>query len=226
MRARRGARIVPVSTVAASATGRLLGGPLRLCGWSLLDAISTNDLTVDQSVAAPGAGVQVAALSLPAGTYNVEWTFELTGTPGAGDVDNVRVTLGAATLATSVNLGAVGNYQQEELEADVVTGPVSIVFKAIGAATAGTTYKIEANALPTANNLGVIQDGSMTVANFAVPQDGVDNQLPDEYGVQVDTDLSLTSTAGAVTGVLYVVLNPDSPDYDASTDGDPMQATY
>ena len=218
MRARRGARVVPVSTVAAASTGKLLGGPLRLCGWSLADGVATQSLTVDQSVAAPGAGVQIAALSLPSGPYSVSWTFELSGTPGAGDVDNVRLTLSAATLATSVNLGVANNYPQEEVQPDVVNGPVSLVWKAIGAATAGTVYKIEANAIPLVPTSGIVQDGNMTIANFAVGQGLADNNGPGEYGVQVDTELSLTSLTGAVTGVLYYELNPESPNYSRDED--------
>lgn len=226
MQPRKGARIVPISTVAAASTGRLLGGPLRLCGWSLADAASINDLTVDQSAVAPAAGATIATLSLPNGPWTIEWTFELTGTPGAGDVDNVSVNLGATQIATSVNLGAVGNYQQEEAAADVVNGPVNLTFKAIGVATAGTTYKIEANALPLAPNLGQILDGGMVVANFSVPRGLVDNNGPSDCGVQVDTELALKSLAGAVTGVLYVELNPESPNYDRDKDDTAGEPAY
>lgn len=213
---RKGARILSVSAAQALGNVRLLGGPLRLCGWSLNDGAIGQGLQVNQSAAAPAAGATIASISLGNGAYLVEWVFELTGTPGAGDVDNVQLFVGATLLDTSVNLGAVGNYSQEEVEAQVVFGPLTLAWKALGAATAGTTYKVSANIISQGNAGGTIFDGGQSVAFPNMPQGSAQTFYYDKYGVQVDTQISVQTTLGTIQGVLYYYLDSDLDD-----EGDP-----
>lgn len=206
---RKGARALTVTAVQALTNQKLLGGPLRLLGWSLNDGTASQGLTVDQSAAAPGAGVTVASISLGNGQYQVEWTLEITGTPGAGDVDNVQVIVGATLIATSVNPGAVGNYSQEEVNAVVVFGPVNLMFKAIGAATAGSTYKVEANITPLTGATATIFDGAQIVGSPGMPPAGSDTKWIGPDGVQVDTAISVQTILGNVQGVLWYLLDSD-----------------
>lgn len=190
-----------------------------MCGWSFNDGAIGQGLTVDQSAAAPGAGATIASISLGNGAYQVEWTLEITGTPGAGDVDNVQVTVAATVVATSVNLGAVGDYPQEEFTAQVVFGPLTLAWKAIGAATAGSTYKIEANITPLANAGGTINDGAQAVGFIGMPPGGSQTVWLEGRGVQLDTQISVQTTLGTLQGVLYYYLDSDlDPEHEPDDD--------
>lgn len=213
MDGRRPAATLQVSASQALAGARLVGGPLVLMGWSLNDGVASSGLTIDQSAAAPGAGVTVASISLGNGLYSVAWTLELTGTPAAADIDNVQALLGATVEATSVNLGVVGNYPQAAFQAQVVAGPVTLAFKAIGAATAGSVYKVEANITPLTDSLSTIQDGSGAVGFSAIPPQGVDNQWFGDSGIAIDTELRVLATQGTVSGVMWYYIATGPLDY-------------
>lgn len=206
---RKGARSLTVTANNALANKSLLGGPLRLCGWSTVDGAVAQGLTVDQSAAAPAAGATIASISLPNGEYVVSWTLEITGTPGAGDVDNVQMLIGATVVATSVNLGAVGNYAQEEQNVQVTFGPLTLAFKAIGAATAGSVYKVEANIVSIGNAAATILDGSQPIGFISMPQGNGETVWLQERGVQIDNALSVQTTQGSVNGVLWYYLDSD-----------------
>lgn len=206
---RFGARSLTVSAAQALANTRMLGGPLRLCGWSFTGTGASNPQTVDQSAAAPGAGATIASLSLGNGQYQVEWTLELTGTPGAADVDNVQLFIGSTLIATSVNLGAVGNYAQEEVNAAVSFGPLILAWKAIGAAAVGSVYKVEANVISLTQQTGTIFDGSQPVGYLSMAPQGTDKEWMDDEGVQIDTHISVQTTLGSIQGVLWYYLASD-----------------
>ena len=96
---RYGARPLTVTAAQANAGTNLIGGPVRLRGWSMNDGAAGEGLTARGSAAAPAAGTTITSLSLTPGTYSVSWQVELTGTPGAGDVDNVQLLIGATVVA-------------------------------------------------------------------------------------------------------------------------------
>lgn len=206
---RRGARPLTVTAAAAAAGTVLLGGPLRLRGWSLNSGTAPQELQADASAAAPAAGANITTLSLPNGTYNISWTFELTGTPGAADVDNVKLLIGSTRIDTSDNPGTVGDYGPF-LTACVVSGGVTTLkAAAIGAATAGTTYTVKITATPTNPSLATVNDSGQQLATVAIPQgSAVVSHFGDE-GLDVENSISVLATQGTVQGTLWYDLLPE-----------------
>lgn len=178
-------------------------------GWSFNDGVAGNSLPMDGSAAAPAAGTTIASVSLANGLYTVAWTFELGGTPGAADVNNVSLNIGATQVAQSVNLGAVANYPQPNAEVSVTGGPLTLSAKAIGNAAVGTTYRVTATITPVGNSTATILDGSGAVAFSAIPQGGVDNEWWGDSGLAIDTGLSVKTTSGVVQGTMFYYLSPE-----------------
>ncbi len=200
---RNGCRILPVSAVAASAGQRLLGGPLLICGWSFNDGAATQGLSATGTVNTPGAGATITTIALPSGDYTVQWTVELQGTPGAADINNVGLYLGASLEATSVNLGADGNYAQAPADISVQGGPLTLTAKAIGAATAGAIYIVNFTIIPTGQSMATIFNGGMAAGFVGIAQGGVDTQWFDDEGIAIDTDISVQTNTGVISGVIY-----------------------
>lgn len=190
-----------------------------LCGWSLNDGAATQGSVADTSQAAPGAGVTIATLTLPNGTYNIQWWFELTGTPGPADVDNVKILVNLTKVDQSVNLGAVGDYGPFNVQAVVSGGPLTVTARTVGAATAGTTYQVKLVATPVGDSMATIFDGGQAVGFSGIPQGGVDNQLLPDGGVEISNALIVTATQGIVSGVLWYYLLSDLED-------DPPDGSY
>lgn len=210
--AARPAATAQVSSLQAINGVRLLGGPLRLVGWSFNDGTATTESTVDQSAAAPAAGATVASISLPNGEYEITWTLELSGTPGAADVDNVQMFNGATLVATSVNAGAVGNYLQATVQINVQFGPLTVAWKAIGAAAVGSVYKVEANIIPVNGSTGKILDGSGAIGFTGIPVGQTETQWFGPDGIAVDTELAVQTTTGLIQGVIWYYLFGDHPE--------------
>jgi hypothetical protein len=198
-----GARVLTFTTGQAQSGARLVGGPVRLCGWSANGGAGTTDTPVTGNVTAPAAGATISSVSLGNGTYTVEWTIELTGTPGAGDVDNVQLLIGATVVADSSNLGVVGDYPQANADINVTGGPLVLAAKAIGAGTAGATYKVTMTVIPTSSSTATILDGGQAVGYINVGPTGSQTVWFDHGGVAVQTELDVLATAGTVSGVLY-----------------------
>jgi hypothetical protein len=114
-----------------------LGGPI-LAG-------SDQSLEFEGSAAAPAANgnvLNVGAGAVPAGTYSIQWRVGLDGTVSAADLDNFKLTINGLSALNSVNDPLVGDYQQPTIVA-TVTGLAAHSVKAIGAATAGSTYSAQ-----------------------------------------------------------------------------------
>lgn len=201
-----GARPVTVSAAQTGANAELLRGPLKVCGWSLNDGVAPQGNVADQSAPTPGAGATIASLSLSNGEYAVEWWLELTGTPGAGDVDNVALFIGATQIDQSVNPGAVGDYGPFSASLVVSGGSMTLAANAIGAATAGTTYKVKLVVTPTSPATATIFDGAQPVAFSVMSPNGVDTKWTYPPGIQVRNSLKVHSTQGSVSGVVWVEL--------------------
>lgn len=212
---RYGWRPLTVTAAQAAAGSRLIGGPVRLRGWSLDSGPAGQAKDMRGTAAAPGALGNIASVALPSGSYQISWTVELTGTPGAADVDNVELVVGATIIAQSVNLGAVGNYLQELQTFSVANGPLTLAANAIGAATAGSVYTVNAEITPTGYAKATIFDGAQPLAYPNVPNGGGITQDVGGDGVQVRNQLSILNTQGAVSGVLFyeMVLPHTDPDY-------------
>ena len=209
---RYGARSLTVTAAQAAVGSELMRGPIRVVGWSFADGTIGQGLTVRGSANAPGAGVTVTTISLANGEYVVEWSVELTGTPGVADIDNVKLNIGATQVATSVNLGAVGNYPQEEATIIVSGGPLSLTAAAIAAATAGSVYVVNMTITPITASLGTINDGGQLIANVGAGPGGTDTQFLSENGVAVRTRLFVQATQGVVSGVIWYYLAHDKHD--------------
>lgn len=177
-----------------------------MCGWSFNNGLGPTDTPVSGSAAAPAAGATIASVSLGNGTYNVEWTVELTGTPGAADVDNVQLLIGGTVIADSSNLGAVGDYQQEEATGTVVFGPLTLAAKAIGAATAGSVYKVIMTVTPSTQSTGTIKDGGQTLGFISLPAGGNQTVWLSDIGIECRTELSVQTNLGTIAGVLYYTM--------------------
>jgi hypothetical protein len=203
------ARILPVTAGQSSSSNRLVGGPVVVCGWSLTDGSASQELANTGSQTSPPASTTISSLSLPSGTYNVNWTVELTGTPGAADVDNVALHIGATVLAISSNLGAVGDYPQQQAEAVITGGPLTLSARSIGAGTAGAVYTVTLNVIPTGNSQATLRDGGMPIAYINVAPGGVDTRWLDREGIGADTELILQTTQGTVSGVIWYYLDRD-----------------
>jgi hypothetical protein len=175
-------------------------------GWSLINGSGSNTQEVDQNVAAPGAGVTVASISLANGVYQVQWFFDLSGTPGAGDIDNVALFISATQIDQSVNLGVNGIYGPFNAQANVVFGPLVLAAKAIGAATAGTNYRVTIKATQVANAICSIKDGGMVIASPSITPQSAESQWLGEVGIRFDNSLSVQTTQGTISGVLWVLV--------------------
>lgn len=206
---RAGARVLPVPLAAASAGTELVGGPVRLCGWSLSDGAASQALTARGSVAAPAAGATIASISLGNGLYQVAWNLELAGAAGAADIDNVGLYVGATLVAQSVNLGVAADYPQAIAAISVSGGPLTLTAKAIGAATAGTTYTVNLEIMPLTQSMAIIKDGGMAVALISIPQNGTATFWSDSIGILCGTNLRVLTTQGNVSGVLWYYLGSD-----------------
>lgn len=202
-----GARVVPVSSNAALNGSNVIDGPGRLMGWSLDDGSGANTSEVDNSAAAPGAGVTIASLSLPNGVYQVTWFLEISGTPGAGDTDNAALFINATQIGQSANAGAVGTYGPFTAQANVVFGPLTLAVKAVGAATAGTTYRVMLQATGISNSKCTIRDGGMNIAFPAINAQSDNTQWLGETGVRFETSLSVQTVQGTISGVLWILLS-------------------
>jgi hypothetical protein len=180
-----------------------------LCGWSIADGTLPSDSQASGTVNTPAAGATIASLALANGTYAVEWSVELEGTPGVGDIDNFELLINATNLGVSKNLGVVGVYPQPNAQAFVTFGPLTLAVKAVGAATAGAIYSATIVVTQINNASGQIFDGGLAVANYAVTPGGVDTRWLDRDGIDVQTQLSVVANLGTVTGILYVYLDSD-----------------
>jgi hypothetical protein len=145
-------------------------------------------------------------VSLPNGVYTVQWFFELTGTPGPADADNVALLIGATQVDQSVNQGVVGNYGPFTTEVQVTGGPLTLAAKAGGNATAGTTYRVKIVATPVSNSTATVFDGGQAVGFASIDAGGADTHWFTGYGVEVLTELSVQTTLGTVQGVLWYEL--------------------
>lgn len=205
----RPAATLQVSALQALNGQRLVGAPLRLMGWSLNDGNAAQSKPVNGTAAAPAAGATIASVSLGNGLYRVEWNLELGGTPGAGDINNVGVFVNVTQIALSDNLGAVGNYPQQDTQALVTFGPLTLAFEAIAAATVGSTYTIVATVTQLNNSIGQILDGTGEIARSQIVPGGVDNEWFGDSGIAIDTELRVQTISGSIQGTLFYYYAPE-----------------
>lgn len=122
---------------------------------------------------ANGNILQVGTGALPpAGPYLLNWTLGLTGTPGAGENNNVKIVGPpiAGILQDSVNPGVVGDYPQESVQITIPpNNATSLSAKAVGAGTAGAGYTVGFALSPVGGTPVTLQLGDRTWDLFIPP---------------------------------------------------------
>jgi hypothetical protein len=198
-----------VRSIAVPATAvdiTILSGASHLCGWSLRDASGELGSEIEGSVTTPGAGAAiVTSAGQAAGQYTLNWSVSLAGTPAAADANNFGLYVNATLVATSINLGANGEYPQEPVQ---VTIPASGTYavKAIGAGTVGAIYTAQVSSTPAPGAVSAfeIRDTSYPVGEgFAIPG-AASTQHFGQAGIKIRGALNLHIISGSVAGSLLV----------------------
>lgn len=206
MRGPIGARPLPFTSNQALNGSNLIGGNGRLMGWSIKDGSGSNTIEADGTAAAPVAGATIASVALANGVYAVQWELELSGTISAADADNVQLFIAATSIDKSVNAGVAGTYGPFVTQANVVFGPLTLAAKAIGNATAASSYRVTLKALQMANALCDIKDGGMVIASPSIGPQNSETQWLGGLGVRFDNGLSVQVNQGTISGVLWFAL--------------------
>lgn len=162
--------ILPAVRLLTSAAGTLLSDPaLSLLGPEDGQAWDVRRLTVNGLVAAiageavggqgqvtsPGSNVAIAtiaAANITPGTYLINWTVSLGGTPSATDIDNFRLKIGTTNLFTSSNPGAVGEFPQAQFGPVLLTGAQNVTVNSVAAGTVGAIYAADISLIPVAGD--------------------------------------------------------------------------
>lgn len=183
----------------------LIAGPARLHGWSFRETGNEVPQEVEGQQAAPAAGTTIAQI-VPVGgaTYAISWTVELAGAVAAADANNFALFRGATQLDVSVNPAVVGQYQQLTV---VDNNPFGLAYavKAVGAATAGTTYTVQMSIVPTGNAACVLelQDGNQPLAEISIAAGSVSNLHIGKPGLAFLNQLKLHVVTGFATGAIW-----------------------
>lgn len=185
----------------------LLGGPGRLYGWSFRENSALAGQENEGQQAAPAAGTTIVQV-VPAagGPFAISWTVELQGAVAAADANNFALFRGATQLDVSLNPAVVGSYPQISV---VDNNPLAQTYaiKAVGAATAGTTYAAQLAITPQGNGTAVleIQDGNQPLAEIAMTPQGVSTMHVGRPGLAFLNQLKLHVVNGSATGALWAV---------------------
>ena len=145
-----------------------MGQPIRLlsrryrrdCAKIIIPTVGPAGVSVSgqNNATAPAANTQIGnvpAASIAPGEYNIQWTVSLSGTPGANEVDNFQLRLGAVTIATSSNPGAVGEFIQPTFGPLFLNGTLAVAVRSgANAGTAGAVYAIEITLTPVIPSAG------------------------------------------------------------------------
>ncbi|MGH2625296.1 MAG: hypothetical protein ACRDHY_01430 [Anaerolineales bacterium] len=94
-------------------------------------------------VTAPGAGAtiaSIAAASIPKGYYDVEVALGYTGTLGAAEQNNMRLSMNGVPLAAFMALPTVGVVHIYTLRRRFTSGLADLAIQAIAAGTLGSLY--------------------------------------------------------------------------------------
>lgn len=110
------------------------------------------------TVTAPAANTTILTIGvaniLP-GEYVITWTVSLAGTPAAPENDNFQLRIGAVTVATSSNPGAVGEFPQPNYGPVFLTGALAVsVRTGAGVGTAGAIYEVSLSLIPVVPSTG------------------------------------------------------------------------
>lgn len=205
---RRKCYALTVTQAQAAAGSILASGRKRLLGWSMASgAVATTEGQGRQ--VAPAGGTTIASVGpLPAGDYLVTWTVELDGAAAAADLNNFRLMNGAAAVLVSDNPGAAGIYPQPGVAVTVAAaGTLSV--QSVGAGTAAVGYSAQlVAALLAGGAIGQVLDGGQVLGVVSTGQDQTDVQWMGDEGVEVTNSVAVLTSAGKLSGCLYVRDDP------------------
>lgn len=150
----------------------IVGGP-GTGGATTQEAGGTQFTTPSSSTTLAGITVPPLIVGVP---YLVQWTVDLDGTPGAGDVNNFRLKGAGIGNIVSENDGAVGHYSQvPETFTPTATTELQVANQAAGTSGAVYSATLTATPLPVTFQL---QLGDRILPNLSLPSDGVFEMSP------------------------------------------------
>lgn len=130
------------------------------------------------SQTSPGAGATIAQVPLGIGTYQVQWSVELSGTIAAAELNNFQLfqsgTGANFAVLTSENAAAAGVYPQQTVTITSTNANNFIKILTVGAGTVGAVYQGSLTVTQIQNpNSAYVVSGSISQAsdtnNAAVP---------------------------------------------------------
>lgn len=195
-------RAIPVPATTVNVT--ILPGNSYLMGWSFRDAGPIASPAAEGSVTSPAAGTIIAStLAVPFGEYGINWTVSLAGTVAAADANNFGLYVNSTLVATSVNLGAVGEYPQPEVTVNIPQG-ATVSVKNIALATVGAIYTAEFAITPLSiiDNVFELYDGSQLLAEGSMPTGGASSTSFAPDGIKVYTGINLVMISGTIQGTV------------------------
>ena len=197
-------RAIPVPLT--STDFQVISGPAILVGYSIRDGSGDAAQEGSAQVVSPAAGQTIISVTgLPAGDYQIQWTVELEGAPGAGDADNFKLTSSGGMNNHSINLGVAGEYPQAGIPATIgAGGNFKIVANAAG--TVGVTYGGQLAVTPIAagNAVVEIQDGNNPLAEVATSDSGVSSLWYGDAGLACRNEIFIHVVTGIIVGAVYV----------------------
>lgn len=126
-------------------------GAVSCYAWPGAPATPQAGLSVEgsASVTSPALGATIASVTLPQGTWTINWAVRTSGTVAAADNNNMQLQQGAAVLEVAdVPQGASNVSQQQAVVVTVPAGGATISVNAIALATVGAIYTAQINATP------------------------------------------------------------------------------
>jgi hypothetical protein len=196
-------RVIPVLATAVDVL--LINGPVELAGFSFREAGGEVGGRASGNVTSPGATTAIATLSgFAAGTYLVNWTVGVEGTLGAGDANNMNITLTGVSQIPAIYPGVVGEYPQQQLELTLLaTDNISV--KSIAAATVGANYSADITIIPVGpiQALAELQDGNNPLAEVSLVAGQGDSRWYGSGGLKVRNRINLHMISGTMAGAVY-----------------------
>jgi len=183
----------------------LLNGPCELCGWSMRDTTATIPQDNSGSVTSPGANATITSLTgLAAGTYQVTWQVELSGTLAAADANNFALKHNGVIVLQSENLAVAGVYPQVTAEIVVAAGD-SISITSIAAGTVGAVYTAQLSLQSglTITSVAEFQDGNNPLGETSATPGALDTQWFGQRGLHVRNRINFHPVSGLLTGTIY-----------------------
>jgi len=231
-----GARSLTVTAGQATANSRLLGGPLRLCGWSFASAVpGQSEFTPGNP---PAAQLDTTVYTVPAGQVvqltALSFLFTTDATVGnrtcrveiRDGSGNVAERIAGVTNDPASTGGVISMYLGSSGQGGA-SGSVNAALPNIVMQPAWSVHIVEAGTVGVADQISAIVgtltitsdpseatifDGGQPIGYTSLVSGGTDTQVLPGDGVQIDTHVSVQTTQGTVNGVLWYWLQSDLDD--------------